>query len=213
MSRSCLLGDGTRYVLTVSQLQVSFKPDGKSDATFEITEIKPTRGVKTVFKVCWNCPRAPRVRIFSCVCRPTRASCALSVTTCYLDAMRRLCVAGSGRTNATTTTNQQQHDTAVLRNWLIFPENLQSGLGTKARPCIWRSVLDGGTPSLLYAKRRGVSLILLERVICGLWPLDCFLFGASSCILKVTIGHRLRLGEMGNEGGGIPTRTGRVSAL
>lgn len=31
--------------------KVAFKPDGKSDATFEITEIKPTRGVKTVFRV------------------------------------------------------------------------------------------------------------------------------------------------------------------
>ncbi|CAM9373980.1 unnamed protein product [Ectocarpus fasciculatus] len=36
--------------IDLSACQVSFKPDGKSDATFEITEIKPTRGVKTVFK-------------------------------------------------------------------------------------------------------------------------------------------------------------------
>ncbi|CAM9179397.1 unnamed protein product [Scytosiphon promiscuus] len=36
--------------IDLSACQVNFKPDGKSDATFEITEIKPTRGVKTVFK-------------------------------------------------------------------------------------------------------------------------------------------------------------------
>eukprot|EP00752_Nemacystus_decipiens_P005662 g5124.t1 len=34
----------------LSACQVAFKPDGKSDATFEITEIKPTTGVRTVFK-------------------------------------------------------------------------------------------------------------------------------------------------------------------
>lgn len=32
-------------------VQVVFKPDGKSDAMFEITEIRPVRGMKGVFKV------------------------------------------------------------------------------------------------------------------------------------------------------------------
>lgn len=40
--------------LTVCAFQVAFKPDGKSDATFEITEIKPARGMKSAFKVRGN---------------------------------------------------------------------------------------------------------------------------------------------------------------
>lgn len=36
--------------IDLSACQVAFKPDGKSDATFEITEVKPARGVKGVFK-------------------------------------------------------------------------------------------------------------------------------------------------------------------
>lgn len=42
---------------------MAFKPDGKSDATFEITEIKPTRGVKTVFKVYY----LHKSLLFSCL--------------------------------------------------------------------------------------------------------------------------------------------------
>eukprot|EP00904_Undaria_pinnatifida_P012978 jgi/Undpi1/8810/HiC_scaffold_25.g11272.m1 len=36
--------------IDLSACQVAFKPDGKSDATFEITEVKPARGMKGVFK-------------------------------------------------------------------------------------------------------------------------------------------------------------------
>lgn len=96
MSRSGLLGDGTRYgCIDGLSIKVSFKPDGKSDATFEITEIKPTRGVKTVFKVCF-------------VALPV-----MSIMR-YVHALRRASVAGSDRTTFANTNNSgQQHDTAV----------------------------------------------------------------------------------------------------
>lgn len=53
---SCFL----RFCVSLFACKVAFKPDGKNDATFEITEIKPATGMIGVFKVRLPCQLVPR---------------------------------------------------------------------------------------------------------------------------------------------------------